>query len=354
MTAVKYKEWIDGLDRLPVSNETRYRKLRLDKNERTVAFEAAFLERILSSIESDYLCAYPEVLPFYNQLSRHLGLATESLFLTAGSDAAIRHCFELFVNPGDKVVVLEPTFAMVDVYCQLYAANRSPVGYNAELELDYDELVGRLDNRTSLVIIANPNSPTGTYIRHDELRRVIVKANELRIPVLIDEAYYGFCKNSALSLLNEYENLLISRTFSKAYGLAGLRIGFLAGGPALMGLMRKLRPMYEVNQIAILFASKLLDNLSIVSRYLQDAEAGKRWLVNEFHLLGFDVIDTETNFIHVDFGPKKENIVRALKLNGILVRGGLPIPGFDNFLRITTGPLESMLRIMKVVGKATA
>lgn len=354
MIPVKYKKWIENVERLPATGGTRCQKLRLDKNERTISFGADFMESVLSSIESDHLCAYPEVLPFYEQLADHLGLAAESLFLTAGSDAAIRHCFDLFVNPGDKVVVLEPTFAMVDVYCHLYAATRSPVGYNANLEIDYQDMVSRFDDNTSLVIIANPNSPTGTHIPNDELSKVLFKANELHIPVLIDEAYYGFCKNSAVSLLSEYQNLIVSRTFSKAYGLAGLRIGFLIADSGLMRLIRKFKPMYEVNQIGILFASKLLEDLSILDRYLDDAEAGKRWLVNELRLLGFDVIDTETNFIHVDFGSKLEKILSRFRLNQILVRGGLSVAGYENFLRITTGPLESMERVIEVVRESMA
>jgi len=349
MTPVKYKKWIDGVERFPATSETRYKKLRLDKNERTISFGPDFMGSLLSSIEPDHLCAYPEVLPFYKQLASHLGLAAENLFLTAGSDAAIRHCFDLFVNPGDKVVVLEPTFAMVDVYCQLYAATRSPVGYDADLEIDYQDMVSRLDDNTSLVIIANPNSPTGTYIPHDELSKVLLKASELEIPVLVDEAYYGFCKNSAVSLLSEYRNLIVSRTFSKAYGLAGLRIGFLIGDTGLMRLIQKFKPMYEVNQIAILFASKLLEDFSIVDKYIEDADIGKRWLVRELRLLGFDVVDTETNFIHVDFGSKLEKILSRFRSNQILVRGGLSVAGYENFLRITTGPLESMERVVEVV-----
>ncbi|XDZ70409.1 histidinol-phosphate transaminase [Alphaproteobacteria bacterium LSUCC0744] len=352
MTPLKYKKWIDCVERLPATGETRIHKLRLDKNERTIPFEANFIGDVLSSIESDHLCAYPEVLPFYNQLAEHLGLTAESLFLTSGSDAAIRHCFDLFVNPGDKVVVLEPTFAMVDVYCQLYAADRSSVGYDVDLEIDYDDMVSRLDDNTSLVIIANPNSPTGTYIPHDELSKILVKSDELGVPVLIDEAYHGFCKNSALSLLRDHQNLMISRTFSKAYGLAGLRIGFLAGNTALMQLVQKLKPMYEVNQMGILFASKLLEDWSIVDSYINDSEAGKRWLVDELRLLGFDVINTETNFIHVDFGSRLEKILSSFRANEILVRGGLSVVGYENFLRITTGPLESMERVIKVVNEA--
>jgi len=117
----------------------------------------------------------------------------------------------------------------------------------------------------------------------------------------------------------------------------------------LIRLIQKFKPMYEVNQIGILFASKLLEDFSIVERFLNDAEAGKRWIVDELRLLGFDVIDTETNFIHVDFGSKLEKILSRFRSNQILVRGGLSVAGYENFLRITTGPLESMERVVEVV-----
>jgi histidinol-phosphate aminotransferase len=342
---IKHKKWVDTVHRVRGEVETRLDKVRLDKNERVSLLRDEFWRDLISKIKQEHVLAYPEVEPFYSKLADFLGVSTENLIVTAGADFAIKIAFELFVNPGDEVITLSPTFAMIDVYSDLYNAEKVRIGYDSNLSLDIEKLTDAINENVSLIIIANPNSPTGTYVNNYAIEQILEKAQRYSIPVLIDEAYWGFCPHSAFDLLNSYENLIIVRTFSKTAGLAGLRIGYTLSSKKIASLLYKFRPMYEVNSVAILFALNILDNWNIVDDYIAEAENGKRWLLQELGNMSFRTIDTCTNFIHVDFGKDRDNILRLFKENDILIRGGLGVKGYENYIRISIGAITEMRKI---------
>ncbi|MBL80238.1 MAG: hypothetical protein CMH70_09455 [Nitrosomonadaceae bacterium] len=346
---IKHKSWVDGVSRLRGDIKTRHGFLRLDKNERVTAFPEDFFEQIKFKMTSDHLTAYPEVEGLYEGLARLHQMTKDNFMITAGSDAAIRHCFDLFVNPGGEVVVLDPTFAMVDIYCQLYSAERQAVGYDRQLRLDLERLHNVIGPKTELIIIANPNSPTGTLISEEDLNKILVKAAHFQVPVLIDEAYYGFCKQTAVSMLRDHENLIVSRTFSKAYGLAGLRVGYLLAQTEITQLLQRFRPMYEVNSIGILAAMKLLEQPEIVESYLTDTEDGRQHILKFASDKGLPFLDTQANFIYIDFGDRKQAIMDKFSKAGTLVRGGLSIEGFETYLRISLGPVTAMRSLTEVL-----
>lgn len=352
--ALKYKAWIGDVQRMRGTNETRLDKLRLDKNEKVGAFADQFWKQLISKIDQQHILAYPEVEPFYEKLAAFVGVSTQNLLVTAGSDFAIKIAFEAFVNPGDDVVVLDPTFAMVDVYCGLYRAKRIAIGYNSQLSLDVDRLMDSLNDKVSLVVLANPNSPTGTYITNTALSVILDRASQLSIPVLVDEAYFGFCPYSAIDHSKSYDNLVISRTFSKAAGLAGLRIGYLVSHPQTAQLLYRFRPMYEVNSIALLFASELLDHWEIVEEHVRSVMAGKEYLLRELNRLSFHTYDTMTNFIHVDFARHAARVIAGFQRDGILVGRGLSLPGFENSVRITSGAPDRMTEVIESISRSLA
>ncbi len=346
---IKHKTWVGDVHRLRGDTTTRHGQIRLDKNERVTTFPNDFFEQIISEVTSDYLTAYPEPEPLYERLAQLHDVSIESLMITAGSDAGIRHCFDLFVNPGGEVIALDPTFAMVDIYCKLFGAKKQGIGYNSQLQLDLERLFSLIGPNTELIVIANPNSPTGTLIAEDDIVSILLKANSFKVPVLIDEAYYGFCKQTAVPLLKEHENLIVSRTFSKAYGLAGLRIGYLLAPPEIAQLLYRFRPMYEVNSLSILAATQLLDRPEIPENYLSSTEDGRKYLLEFAKAKGLNFKDTHANFVYIDFGGKKQAVIDELSNSGILVRGGLSIEGFETYLRISLGPLTVMQALVEAL-----
>ncbi|MFQ5713576.1 MAG: pyridoxal phosphate-dependent aminotransferase [Candidatus Scalinduaceae bacterium] len=346
---IKHKKWVDIVHRVRGEAETRFDKVRLDKNERVAHLGDEFWNNLLSKIKQEHILAYPEVEPFYSKLANFLGVSAGNLVITAGADFAIKIAFELFVNSGDEVIILSPTFAMIEVYSDLYNARKTKIGYDSNLNLDIEKLMDAISEKVSLIIIANPNSPTGTYINNDTIGHILEKAKRYSIPVLVDEAYWGFCPHTTLELLKSYENLIITRTFSKSVGLAGLRIGYIISSKKIASLLYKFRPMYEVNSIAILFASEMLNNWEIVDRCIKETIEGKKFLVKELEGLSFKTIDTWTNFIHVDFNSKKNQMLSNFSEKGILIKGGIGVNEFDNYVRITTGNITEMKKVINSV-----
>jgi histidinol-phosphate aminotransferase len=350
MTAfVKYRKGIDAVWRIRPDELTRFQKLRLDKNERIVPFAPDFWENFLSGIDEEMIQAYPEVFPLYEKLACFHKLEIENILLTAGSDAAIRHCFEVFVNPGDKVIYLEPTFAMVPIYGSLFGAAITGVRYSSDLKINTDDIISLIDEATSLIIIANPNSPTGTYIPNDAIGRIADVAAQFHVPLLIDEAYYGFCPHTVMDIAADHHNIIVTRTFSKVAGMAGLRVGYAMGHPDVISILTKFRPMYEVNSLGILFAMKILDNWHVVEKYGKETVEGRRFFSDFLKGCGFPVVDTETNFLHVNFNQWKDGILIAMNDKGILVRGMLNVQGYENYTRFSVGPREAMERVVKII-----
>ena len=348
---IKHKSWVDSVSRLRGDAQTRHGLIRLDKNERVTAFPEDIFEQLISDLSSDHLTAYPETEELYGRLAQLHSMPTSNFMLTAGSDMAIRHCFDLFVNPGGEVVALDPTFAMVDIYCQLYGSKKQTVSYDRQLRLDLERMLNVIGPKTELVIIANPNSPTGTLISEEDLTEILIKAARFQVPVLIDEAYYGFCKQTAVPMLEEHYNLIISRTFSKAYGLAGLRIGYLLAQTEIALLFYRFRPMYEVNSIGVLAAIKILDHPQVAETYLLATEEGRRLLLNFAKEREIAYRDTQANFIFIDFGDKKQAVMDECSRAGILVRGGLSIEGFETYLRISLGPVTAMQPLIEAISR---
>lgn len=349
---MKYKKWVDPIYRIRGGLESRLDKIRLDKNERIAHFSNELWNRIKTKITQEHILAYPEVETLYLKLADFLGVSTEQLLITAGSDSAIKNAFELFVNPGDEVIFLEPTFAMVDVYCGLYNSNKVVIGYDSKLNPDFDKLICAINDKVSLIIIANPNSPTGTYISNDQIAIILEKAKYFAIPVLVDEAYHGFCPYTTLDLLRIYDNLIITRTFSKAAGLAGLRVGYIVAGVELAPLLYRFRPMYEVNSIAVLFALELLDNWVEVAKYISEADAGKKHLIKELKAFSLDILDTYANFIHVDFGINTNKILQGFEIDGILIKGSMGVKGYEAYHRISTDNIQAMKRVIESIKRS--
>ena len=345
----KRLSWVDNVFRIRGPFKTRLDKLRLDKNERVSNFESKFFNKILKKIKPEHLIAYPETEPLYDLLAKKLKVSRKSLVITAGADSALRSCFDLCVKPGDKVITLSPTFAMVDIYVKFSRAKQIKIKYNSNLQLDFKKLIDSIDSKVSLVVFANPNSPTGTILNHKQIIDILNKAYANEVMVIVDEAYFGFSKYTTLPLLKRFSNLVIVRTFSKSFGLAGCRAGYLISQPKITDKLYRLRPMYEVNSIAILIVTELLKNEKLVRKYLNDVDLGRKYLISKLKSLKINYVETHANFLHIDFGKKKKVFSKLFEKGNILVKGGPGVKGYENYLRITLGPRISMKPIIDTI-----
>ena len=169
--------------------------------------------------------------------------------------------------------------------------------------------------------------------------------------VLIDEAYFGFSSYTALPLIKRFPNLVIARTFSKSFGLAGCRAGYLVSQTKIAKRLFKLKPMYEINSIAVLIATELLKKTILVKRYLRETREGKKYLMEKLDSLNFEYLESHANFLHINFGKNKGIAEKLFKKNNILVKGGPGVYGFENYLRITLGPKKNMRAVTQVIKK---
>ena len=257
------KNWLKKIHRSNSDYIDRSKYLRLDKNERVIAFEKKFLKFLKSKIDTFNLSAYPSTDKIKKLIAKKIKVNEKMIYMSAGSDVSLKTCFELFTNKNDQVIIIEPTFGMVNVYSNLYGLKAIKIGYNKNLILNYKKLFKSISNRISLIVLANPNSPTGTIIPEKTMLKILNKTKNKNIPLVIDEAYEGFYSKSYVKYIKNYKNLIITRTFSKSFGLAGLRAGYAVTNYDYSSLLNKYRPMYEINSLSCLAIEFCLKNYDL-------------------------------------------------------------------------------------------
>lgn len=336
-------DWTKGVPRNPDL-------LWLDKNENTDPRLAALTARIMSEIDPKALYTYPECTPLYHKLGDYLGIGADHLLLAAGSDGCIRSVFEAFINPGDVVVYTVPTFAMYSVYSKMYGARIVPMVYQASgkgPDLTAETAVNIItEARPKLVCLPNPDSPTGTVFPPDELRRIIEAAGQSGALILIDEAYYPFYEHTALPWVDEYPHLIVARTFAKAWGLSGLRIGYVAACPQIAGLLHKVRPMYEVNTLAVAVVERMLDFSGEVLASVRRLNAGRNAFIDAMARLHLRTLRSHGNFLHVAFGLHASAVHATLK-DLVLYRKDFNEPCLKGFSRFSATTVELFEPVIK-------
>lgn len=346
------KEHLLKLERVLNATSAGQGYLRLEKNEGLIPLPKEFMQEIQAAITADYIARYPELGSLYEAIAGWIGQNKENIYLTAGSDAAIKTVFEVFVSPGDKIAILHPTYAMYYVYAKMFQAKLLEIECKEDLSFSAPEIIKCIEAEgLKLICIANPNSPTGTIIQPAELEKIIEAADERSTIVLIDEAYYLFYPESISQLVNKYHNLVVARTFSKALGLASARLGFVVGSQDMIAALHKVRPMYEVNALGAIFVEKLLAHPEIIDRNIALTLAGKKYLEAELDKLGLRYFKSQTNFILIDVGSfeKSAEIVKKMRERKILIKGAFGHKYLRNCIRVTVGLKEHMKTFLDVL-----
>jgi histidinol-phosphate aminotransferase len=332
--------------------------LWLDKNENLDPDLMRFAGRILKEQSAEVLATYPEFSSLYQKLADWVGVRPDNLILTPGSDGVIKAVFEAFVSPGDIVVHTAPTFAMYPVYCQIFGAKQVTLIYEKTERgphLSFESIFSCLEKlRPRLFCLPNPDSPTGTTLSPNEIFKLIELCNRTGTIALIDEAYYPFYKITCAALINQFNNLIVARTFAKAWGLAALRIGYAIGSAEVIQWLQKIRPMYEVNTLGALVVEKMLDYPDVMQDSVERLENGKSYFLNEMITLGYKVLNGKGNFLHVNFGDNSEKIHEALQ-DYVLYRKNFIEPcleGFSRFSSTTTELFSPIVNIIRNVNKS--
>lgn len=320
--------------------------LRLDFNENTIACAPAVRE-VLQQISAGDLTRYPEREPVEAVVAEHLGLAPEKVALTNGVDEAIHVLFETFLDSGDEVLLPVPTYTMYEVYASATDAKVVTVQAGEDLQFPYDRLVSAITPRTKIVAIANPNSPSGSVAAREQIVAIARRAPHAL--VLVDEAYFHFYGETAIDLADTLPNIVVARTFSKAYGLAGLRIGVLAGSADHMRWVRRVLSPYSVNSVALACLPAALNDAAYLDWYVEQVLAARSEFEAALDALGVRRWPTQANFILVEIGTAHAEFVRRMNAAGVLVRDRSNDPGCDGCVRITIGTREQMQKAADVL-----
>ncbi len=350
LTFLSPKPYLEKVDRCGRPTEPRQGYEPMDRNERTVEFPPEVVEEIRRRITSCLLRASPEPEPLYAKLAEWLGLSRDMLLLAQGSDAALRMAHECYAGPGDEVLSVTPSFAMYPVYARLAGAEPRQVRFRDDLTLPLEEILGWINRRTRVVVLANPNQPVERVFSDREIQTLLEACQRSGTMLVLDEAYHHFCEATALPRLKEYSNLIITRTFSKAFGMAGLRLGYLIARPEVVGHLSKLRPMYEVHSVAAAVGLYLLEHEEIMRDYVRQVREGLPALSEGLSRMGLKSHGGQSNALlaALPVGLPAAECARALKEKGFLVRAESE-PPLTNHLRITVGPREQAERFLSAL-----
>jgi len=315
--------------------------LRLDFNENTNSPSPRVFAK-LQKLTSEGLTIYPERQPVERIVATHFGLEVDQVLLTNGVDEAIHLMACAFLDEGDEALICTPTFFMYDVSVSMMTSGLRKVQTDDTLAFPFERFLAAITPKTKLIIVASPNNPTGAIVSREHLLAIAAAAPQAVL--MVDEAYFHFHGETTLGDVGSVPNLIVARTFSKAYGLANLRIGMVVGDARLIGFLRKVSSPYNVNGVALAVLPAALADEDYLNWYILQVHQGRERVFVALEELGVRTWPSASNFILMDIGPKHKELVAAMRKRCVLLRDRSTDPGCDGYVRITIGIEEHVTR----------
>ncbi len=329
-------------------------KFRLDKNENTYDKLYTILKKIIKKINHNDINSYPNLKQLYNIISKIEKIDKKNILLTAGADTAIKLIFETLIKKKDKIVITDPSFAMYKVYAELFETTFFKIKYVKEsnsFKLNIDKLFQVINQKKiKALFLPNPDSPTGHAFSYLELKKIIHFCKLKSVYLIIDEAYFPFYKCTSINFIKKYENLIIVRTGSKSFGLAGLRVGFIASNSKIISLISKYRPIYEIGNLSSKFYIHLYKNINLINKITNEQIIIKKNFENFLRKLNFEVMETNANFVLVNFRKKKDKIEKII--NKIAYIKNNVYIDKKNYSRITITDNYKIAKLKKLINNA--
>jgi len=313
--------------------------LRLDFNENSAGCSPRVLKK-MRGITAEDIARYPERAPVEQVTARFLDVEESQLLLTNGVDEAIHLLCQTYIEPGDDALIVVPTYSMYRIYMAAAGANIISVPAAEGFRFPTEEVLRRVTPRTRLIAIANPNNPTGAVMAADELLHIARSAP--LSAVLADEAYFEFYGESLLPSRGEVPNAFVARTFSKVYGMAGLRVGALVGDSGQMTHVRRVCSPYNVNAAALLCLPEAIADQVYIRQYVKETLDGRAQLEGFLREVRIAFWSSRANFVLAKIGSvaSASSFVSAMKRRRILVRDRSADYGCEGCVRITLGATE--------------
>jgi len=326
--------------------EDRADKIRLDFNENTTGCSTA-ARKALARLTAKQIATYPEYEAPTRKLARYFRVRPDELLLTNGGDDALRVFFDTFVEPRTDVLICEPTFPMYRYYAEIAGARVKVLRYGPNMEFPFAEALAALRKKPRLFFLANPNNPTGTFVPGPAVRKLLSAATHT--VVVLDEAYAEFSVESLVPWVRRYPHLFVARTFSKAEGMAGLRLGAVIGQRDSLAFVRRAMPPYPVNLAAIVAGVAAVEERKTINRYVGDVKRLRAWLARELEKRGVRVFPSTANFLLADFGKSGPSFFKELARHDILVRERSHDLG-PGYARITIGTRSELQKLLNILG----
>jgi histidinol-phosphate aminotransferase len=287
-------------------------KLRLDFNENTVGCSPRVIAWLREKLSESSLAVYPEYGDARQALSGFFRVHPDERLLTNGTDEAIQVLVNTYVDDEDDVIVLHPSYAMYKFYAEVAGASIRQVHYREHtLAFPLDELIQAIRPETRMILLANPNNPTGTGIPVEGVRAILEAAPNAA--VLVDEAYYEFSGVTALGEIPRYPNLFVSRTFSKVYGMAAMRMGCLFSQRVNVPWLHKAQSPYSVNSLAALAVEEAIRDKAYVAEYVAEVLAAREMLYEGFDQRKIRYVPSQANFVLFHAGARSIEIRDKLR-----------------------------------------
>lgn len=340
----KVKSHLKGLYRTNPDDKNRDGCLRLDMNESVAGLPEGFVKNMLRGIDPQYLAAYPAYKKLEESIASNDGIRPENIMLANGSDAAIKYIFDAYISPGDKVLMTDPTFAMYPIYCNIFRAIPVQIEYKDDLSFPMDRFLKAIGPDVKLAVLVNPNNPTGSAICKEDILAIVKKAEKNGVLIIVDEAYFYFYPESVIREIRKHKNLIVLRTFSKLCAIASARLGYAAADASIIEDLRKVKPTYDVNGLAVLFAQKILSDPHLIKRLVKDVDSGKRYLTKRLSGEKIEYVSGNANFVLIKCGDRAARIMDGLEKEKILISGRFKQSFLKDYIRVTAGDEVSMKR----------
>ncbi len=350
---LKIESYVPGKSIEEVQKEFGAKRwIKLASNENLLGPSPKAVAAIRKELPNIYL--YPEgPCPVLRKaLAEKFAISEDMVVISNGADNLILMIANAFVNEGDGVMMADPTFSVYTNVTQIMGGTPIKVRLK-DFTHDLESMLKKVNRKTKLVFICNPNNPTGTTVDREAFNHFLSKLPQ-GIIVVLDEAYGDFVEDAffpnGLDYLKEGRQLIVLRTFSKVYGLAGLRIGYALGREDLIGCLYQVRDPFPVHRLAQVAAVAALHDEDHAIRSIQLIYEGKRYLYRELDRMGISYVPSQANFIFIDFEKDSGEIYKALLKEGIIIRPG-KVWGYPTFARLTIGRMDDNRRFIKALKK---
>lgn len=351
---IRIKKHLRNIKRVDNYSDRSKFKLNLDRNENIVGLPKSYTNKLAKYIFKKKLNHYPNLKSSYLILANFLKIHPDNLLFTEGVSGAIKNIMDsLDIKKNSEIIYPDPSFALYKIYSKIYNVKSRTYGYDESLKLEYDKIFQLVNKNTLIVFLPTPNIPIEGDIDLKKIKLFIKKLSKKNIILALDEVYYPFGKQTYLSLIKKYNNLVVMRSFSKAYGLAGARIGYMVSSKDNIKIFNTVKGGYETNILSASTAEFIIKNNHIVKDYVKSVKLGFKYFKKELskmNLTSYGGVNGNFTLIQFDRKNIAKKVYKKLIQNKISVRCGFD-KIFENSILVTLGPLKEMKLFIKILKK---